>query len=407
MITNGVPITKICDFTELSPRDVYRKIDFLHERVIDFTAKREEGFDRVSWEKVGRRFATDSQTLHLNWPNKRTRAQIAVHHLCTAHANSGYIMAADLQLDPKADLPAVQAQMVANGDFNFPRAYRQQARLWSESEFKLYLDKITWKVVIHPSEAPEVDLGLQLPHRGGLVRQDMMQMAHAFHLRKFLGKGDERFVFVLDGDSGLAMSFVSAFAPWIRDRRVDVIVVDFDKEQSNDQRLNLVNEGKERLELDSNIPKDVFDEIPPQTKIEIQDILIEEILEDQPITMPFEWPYHTKPEPHRRIRILTDRDSMPADRRARLMRLATLRSVDAYFHKVRSNLKLAERPAPTASGNRRTWHKMHLYKPETMVKIVDIYRFTHNWMGKKTTKKTPAMKLGLAKGKVDAKELFY
>jgi len=44
MITNGVAITKICDFTELSPRDVYRKIDFIHERVVDFTAKREASF---------------------------------------------------------------------------------------------------------------------------------------------------------------------------------------------------------------------------------------------------------------------------------------------------------------------------------------------------------------------------
>ncbi|UWR41373.1 hypothetical protein K4F85_00255 [Phaeobacter inhibens] len=84
--------------------------------------------------------------------------------------------------------------MVAAGDFVLPRAYRQQARVWSETEFKAYLDKITRKVAIHPLEAPEVDLGLQLPHRGTLVRQDIMQLAHAFMLRKFLGKGDERFV---------------------------------------------------------------------------------------------------------------------------------------------------------------------------------------------------------------------
>jgi len=88
------------------------------------------------------------------------------------------------------------------------------------------------------------------------------------------------------------------------------------------------------------------------------------------------------------------------------MRLSTLRSVDAYFHKVRGNLRLAERPLHTPSANGRAWHKYKLYNPETMIKLVDIYRFKHNWMGSRDTKETPAMKLGLAKGKVRAQELF-
>ncbi|WP_415183389.1 hypothetical protein [Phaeovulum sp.] len=78
----------------MSARDVYAKIDFIYEQVIDFTARREKMFVGVDWETVGRHLATDSQALHLNWLNKRTRAQIAAQHLCTAYANSGYIMAA-------------------------------------------------------------------------------------------------------------------------------------------------------------------------------------------------------------------------------------------------------------------------------------------------------------------------
>ncbi|UWR41374.1 hypothetical protein K4F85_00260 [Phaeobacter inhibens] len=109
MIINGTPISKICDFTGLSARDVYTKIDFIHDRVIDITARREGLFEQVDWTKVGRRFATDSQTLQLNWPNKKTRAQIAVHHLCTAHANTGYIMAAHVGLDPVMELPDIEA----------------------------------------------------------------------------------------------------------------------------------------------------------------------------------------------------------------------------------------------------------------------------------------------------------
>ncbi|PTW95449.1 hypothetical protein C8N33_1301 [Pararhodobacter aggregans] len=406
MITNGMPISKISDFTGLCPRDVYRKIDFIYDRVVDHTARREGSFQSVNWEKVGRRFATDSQRLHLNWPNKKTRAQIAVQHLCTAHANTGYIMAAHLGLDPAIDLPDIEAAMTAAGDFGLPRAFRRQARVWSETEFKTYLDKITRGVQIHPSEAPDVDVDLQLPHRGSLLRQDVMQLAHAFLLRHFLGKGDERFVFVLDADSGLALSFVAAFAKRIKEASADVIVVQFDKHQSNDQRNMLVGDGKASLEFATGIARSQWSSLKLSDQLELTDIAIEGMLQGSPLGAPFAWPFHTKSEPHRRIRILTDRADMDPDRRARLMRLATLRSVDAYFHKVRSNIRFAARPAHTPSGNGRTWDRHYLYNPETMVKVVEIYRFAHNWIGSSKTKETPAMKLGIARGKMRLSEFF-
>lgn len=406
MITNGTLISKICDFTELSPRDVYAKIDFIHNQVMDFTAKREKMFEGVDWMAAGRRFASDSQTLHLNWPNKRTRAQIAVQHLCTAHANSGYIMAAHLALDPRVELSDIEATMVAAGDFAAPRAFREQARVWSQSEFKEYIDKITQNVAIHPLEAPEVDMGLQLPHSGGLVRQDILQASQAFYIRKCLGKGAERFVFVLDGDPGLALSFISAFAPWIRDERVDVIEVSFDKNRSNDQRNTIVAKGKIALEQATGVVRAVWKSLPIEDRLNLTDAAIEQMIQGLPPGDQFEWPFHTKAEPHRKMRILTDRPNLAPDRRARLMRLATLRSVDQYFHKVRSNIRFAARPGNTPSNNGRAWDRHYLYNPETMAKIMEIYRFAHNWMGNHKTKETPAMKLGLAKGKIYPKDLF-
>ncbi|WP_281365944.1 hypothetical protein [Halovulum dunhuangense] len=38
--------------------------------------------------------------------------------------------------------------------------------------------------------------------------------------------------------------------------------------------------------------------------------------------------------------------------------------------------------------------------------IIEIYRFHHNWMGSPDTKRTPAMKLGLAKRKVCEWDFF-
>ncbi len=88
------------------------------------------------------------------------------------------------------------------------------------------------------------------------------------------------------------------------------------------------------------------------------------------------------------------------------MRFAILRSADSYFHKIRSNVRPASRPVSTPSGNGRAWDRYFLYKPEMLVKIIEIYRFHHNWMGTRQTRRTPAMKLGLAKGRTYERDLF-
>ena len=84
------------------------------------------------------------------------------------------------------------------------------------------------------------------------------------------------------------MSFISAFAGRIQDGRADVIVVEFDKNQSNDQRNMLMNEGRKQLEDDNNVPRHIFDGFEPSTKDEIKDILVESMLEDLPLAATFE-----------------------------------------------------------------------------------------------------------------------
>ena len=185
-----------------------------------------------------------------------------------------------------------------------------------------------------------------------------------------------------------------------------MIVVHFNKHTSNDERNMLVGDGKAALELATAISQATWATLEMDEKLLHTDTAIEGLLRGHLLGEPFAWPFHTKSEPHRRIRILTDRADMAPDRRARLMRLATLRSVDAYFHKVRSNIRFAARPGHTPSGNGRAWDRHYLYNPETMVKIIEIYRFVHNWLGSSKTKETPAMKLGLARGKMRLSAFF-
>lgn len=406
LLTNDTSLSKICEITGLSPRGVYSKIDFIHRQVRAFTSRREGCFEKVDWVRVGRRFATDSQSLVLNWPNKRTRALVEVQHLCTAHANSGYIVAAHLGFDPEVEMPEIEALMHAANDFALPRAFRRQARVWSESEFADYLDKRTRSIVLSPHESEDFDDELQLPHIGAKIRKDIAEYAHALLLRRFLHRIDHRFVFVLDADPGLARAFVAVFSREVRRGMVDVIVAKFAKNLSNDERNSRVTDGYAAIEQDTGITPEQFKAIPTEFANEIIDYEIIAQIQGAPSGCPFNWPYHTKPEPDRTLRILTDRGQIPVDRQARLMRLATLRSVDAYFHKVRSNIRATARPGHTPSSNHQAWTKHYYYNPKMLSKVIEIYRFKHNWMGSRHTIETPAMKLGIAAGKIYERDLF-
>lgn len=406
LLVHGTSLTKIAEIEDMAPRDVYRKIDFIYDRVREFTAEREGDLRNTDWERYGRRFATDSQTLTLNWPNRKKRASVNVQHLCTAHANSGYIVLGHIQFDPASDMEQIEIDMTLNGDIAKDRCWRRHGRLWTASEFKKYLDDITAGVVLDPEIAADVDLGLQLPHDGGLVRQDIQQFAHALILRRMVSKSDSRFYFVQDGDSGLSKAFLAAFAPEVRDGRVDVATVAFNKYEVNDVRDALYAQGRRDLRNDLGLTAHQLDSLPEKVLNEEIDREIVKRLAGHPLGAPFAWPYHSKSEPDRVIDLRTDRAELSTDRFARLMRLATLRSVDSYFHKIRSNVRAASRPVSTPSGNGRTWDRHFLYRPDMLVKVIEIYRFHHNWMGTRKIRRTPAMKLGLAKGKIYPRDLL-
>lgn len=109
MLCNGLPLSKIAKITEMSHRDIYARIDFFYDQVCSFSAKRQD-FSQVDFCEMGSRFATDSQSLTMNWPTKRTRAPVMVQHLCTARARSGFIMEASIQFDSSMTMEKAEVQ---------------------------------------------------------------------------------------------------------------------------------------------------------------------------------------------------------------------------------------------------------------------------------------------------------
>ena len=86
---------------------------------------------------------------------------------------------------------------------------------------------------------------------------------------------------------------------------------------------------------------------------------------------------------------------------------ATLHPIDKFFQQVRHRLSLLERPIGTASKIGRTWYGYSAYRPENIEKILTIIRVFYNYCLVGKDKKTPAMRLGLARAPIDPQEIIY
>ncbi len=393
MLCNDLSLRKISKLTETSYRDLYGKIDFFYDQVRVFTAQRQD-FSRVDYREVGSRFATDSQTLTINLPTRRKRAPVMVQHLCTAHARSGFIMEASLQFDPALTMEQAQKQAEEADEEEVSIAFRRHARVWTKDEFDEHLAKLLKQKRIDKAEL------YQLPHDGALVRYDILQFAHAMRLRDHLAGSDAPLVFVMDDDKGLRQAFSSVFATEVKSGRADLAIVSFDKGMTNDHRNQVVAVGQSDLSASTGLSLANIRALTDQDYANLVDQEVAARIAGLDLRAGFQYPFPRKSEPNRCVWLLTDSPDYDDRQRARLLRLATLRSVDSYFHKFRSNVRFASRPSISSGSVKQTWDRQYLYKPSLMAKLVEIYRLYHNWCELGADKKTPAMRLGLARGRI-------
>ena len=112
-------------------------------------------------------------------------------------------------------------------------------------------------------------------------------------------------------------------------------------------------------------------------------------------------------EPEKAICYLTGYGDYDEDHLAWLYNKASLRAIDVFFMLVRRRLSLLEPPLATMSNARRLWHGYSAYNPRSIAKVLDIFRVFYNYVLIGHEKKTPAMRLGLAKGRVALEDIIY
>lgn len=209
----------------------------------------------------------------------------------------------------------------------------------------------------------------------------------------------------LDQDSGIRAAFLGAFAERIKARTADGWYVSVLKEATIHQKERAVQLAKQRL-------KDASERYPGLSKDTLLSALMKEEMKGARALGPFDdkWLEHPAPnmsEPTKKVCWLTDFDDYDEDHAARLYLKASLHAVDRFFMQTRRLLSLAERSLSSASSDGRTWYGYSAYRPENLARVLEIFRVYYNYCKAGKDKKTPAMRLGLARAPIAIEDVLY
>lgn len=118
-------------------------------------------------------------------------------------------------------------------------------------------------------------------------------------------------------------------------------------------------------------------------------------------------PFPNMSEPEKAICYLTNMGDYDDDHLAWLYNKASLHAVDNYFMQTRRRLMLLERGLLSQGNAGRVWNGYAPYNPKQVSKMLTIFRTFHNYIHLGQDKRTPAMRLGLARGPVSYEDVIY
>ncbi len=411
---------------EVNPHVLYNRIDFFHEQALALMAEREAKLPDMSISRLY--IGVDRQDYAINWTRRKDKKNIFLNAVASADNLTGYVFGMHPNFDPEVDATLVEQEVLTTGDDKLPGAHRTFARLWLRSDYDASLREsqkrksISGNLVAsiasaydeaasrYDIEAPDsMKPDEALPDHGMLVHAEYTLYGHFMRLEK-LFKGTDKIRFFLDQDSGMRAACLGVFAQRIKERSVDAFYVSIAKEQTVDQKRQLVNAARDRFSKLSL-------KYPGLKQSEVKLILLkQEIQAAQKIGQwKDRWVMHPLPtlsEAEKASCFLTDMGDYDVDHQALLHDKASLHAVDSWFNRLRRRGSMLERPIGSTANQGRTWNGYSAYNPEQIAKLLTIMRACHNYIwlpdkGKKGEPQTPAMKLGLAKGSLSYKDIVY
>lgn len=437
-LVNSSALSRTCEMLDISPKLLYDRIDFIHERCLEFAGHREtQILERDLFEGKRLDFCMDRQIFVVNWRRKLERKNSLIHAVCVCERKSGYVLGTYLNYDPSADREKIVEAAKKCGDPEKPPPYRRYARVWLDDEIlaqkdaalasakkrmatdelaagfdhasvlfdigREYADAMARADVEHS----EVILpGIhQLPSGGTLVHEQYVIYA-AMRLLEEFTRSARRVTVYMDQDSGFRAGFLAAFTERVRAKTAHAFYVDYGKE------LNTV-EKKAAFDKTAQALQEAADDLGV-SPIEAAMELVKAYRASPRLVGPWkdEWIDHPLPnvgEPNKMIAWLTKDVSMQERDMLWMHLRATLNPLDTWFNVVRRRLRAAERGVRSSRSSATVWHLYASYRPDMVGKLLDILRVYYNYCPRppKKGKPTPAMRLGLAQGPVRPQDILY
>jgi hypothetical protein len=367
----------------------------------------------------------DRQDYMINWSDAKDRRNIIFRAVGSADNTTGYILGLHLNFDPSMNPENIEKDAIASGDYDVKPAYRKHARLWLRRDYieaikktrtrKLYTHSgslrgniaATYENVAKRDDVEMLDRlddDLTLPKDGMQVRGEYTMYGHFFFLRKLLGNTN-KIRFFLDQDSAFRAACLSAFYDRIMEGRCDAFYVRINSETTIDKKRQILAKNRNRMAAMKHLHPDLKD-------WQIKLLMIKENMAQMVNIGKWQdrWVEHPFPnmgEPEKAMCYLTDIQGYDEDHLAWLYNKASLHAIDRFFMQVRRRLSLLERPISSSSNLGRRWFGYGPYKPVMVGKLLNIFRVFYNFVEVGRNKQTPAMRIGLAKGKIKIEDIIY
>lgn len=425
LLMNKSPMRRICEVAGIHPETLYQRIDFFYRQCKAFVAAHERPL--LEGMSIPRLYiAVDRQDYTINWSNQHDKRNVVMHAVGSADHSSGYVFGMHLDFDPSLDPAQIEADAAARNDQAISYPFRRYARLWLKADYTDSLRRfdrlkkrkkgITKDVTSDVMDAydtlanrPDVEAPLSqsfdttLPDKGMQVHSEYTLYGHFFYLKRLFG-GVEKVRFFLDQESGIRAACLSAFCDEVKARKADAFYVRINKELTVNKRRHAL--ATSRSEFDKT-----KSQYPTLADSEVEMLLIQDRLRHMATIGKWNdrWLLHPFPsmsEPEKAICYLTDYRDYAPDHLARLYSKASLHSIDRFFMQLRRRISLFERPIATSSAQGRSWFGYSPYNPEVAMKLLMIFRVFYNYVAVGEDKKTPAMRLGLAKNKVSLDDII-
>lgn len=420
---NKSPFRRICEVADIGMGTLYWKVDFIHQQCMKFIGDREQQLKSMHFDR--RYLSTDRQDYMVNWTMRKDKRPVQLTSIGTADNASGYVLGMNLNFDSRIDPNEVEAEAIDLGEYDLQFPFRRYARLWLLGDYEKHLvesDEKNRKEIAtslisditktyrdadprnEVEKTDDVDAEVRLPANGMQTHLDYTAYGHYFLLRELL-QGAKKLRFFIDQDSALRAACLSAFQKEISARKADAFYVRINKNMVTGQKRGSIQEATKRF-------NEAMLRYPNLAEREAK---IELVKEQFPLMQKIgkwgdRWMIHPLPtmgEPEKAVCHLTDLGDYDPDHLARLFLKATMHPIDRFFMQIRNRLSYLSRPSTSASSSRRIWFGTSAYNPEMIVKILEIFRVYYNYVLAGKDKKTPAMRLGLAKGSIRIEDILY